>query len=442
MFQKTTLQNGLRILTIPTQGTKTVTVLILVKTGSRYETKNISGISHFLEHMFFKGTKKRPNTKQISEELDRVGGEFNAFTHKEYTGYYAKVASAHLDLALDVISDIFFNSKFDTKEIEREKGVIIEEINMYLDTPMRYVETLFEQLMYGNNPMGWDIAGDKQVIKDLARPQFLKYLNSNYLTKNTLVCVSGNIDKESIINKSSTNLMRKRMGQKDQELVLDKTKQYFKTTKNGNNPQSLPAKIINNGPKILIQHKETDQAHICLGTSGYSISDPRRFAFIILSSILGGYMSSRLWLSVRERQGLAYYVKSNAQLYTDTGYLSIQAGSDNKRVVQTIKTILKELKKITQKQIGASELNKAKENIKGGLTIELESSDALANFFGLQEILTGKTLTLEQIFAKIDTVTSKDILQVSRDILKTEKLKLAMIGPFKEKKQFESLLTL
>lgn len=421
MFQKTTLQNGLRILTIPTQGTKTVTVLVLVKTGSRHETKEISGISHFLEHMFFKGTKKRPNTKQISEELDRVGGEFNAFTHKEYTGYYAKVASAHLDLALDVISDIFFNSKFDAKEIEREKGVIIEEINMYLDTPMRYVETIFEQLMYGNSPMGWDIAGDKQVIKDLARPQFLKYLNSNYLTKNTLVCVSGNIDAKSIINK---------------------TKQYFKKTKNGNDPQSLPAKIINNGPKTLIQYKETDQAHICLGTPGYSISDPRRFAFIILSSILGGYMSSRLWISVRERQGLAYYVKSNAQLYTDTGYLSIQAGSDNKRAVQTIKTILKELKKTTQKQIGASELKKAKENIKGGLTIELESSDALANFFGLQEILTGKTLTLEQIFAKIDGVTSKDILQISRDILKTEKLKLAMIGPFKKKEQFESLLTL
>lgn len=421
MFQKTTLQNGLRILTIPVQGTKTVTVLILVKTGSRYETKNISGISHFLEHMFFKGTKKRPNTKQISEELDRVGGEFNAFTHREYTGYYAKVASAYLDLVLDVISDIFFNSKFNAKEIEREKGVIIEEINMYLDTPMRYVETLFEQLMYGDSPMGWDIAGDKQVIKDLARPQFLKYLNSNYLTKNTLVCVSGNIDKESIVNK---------------------TKQYFKKTKNGNDPQSLPAKIINNGHKILIQYKETDQAHICLGTSGYNISDPRRFAFVLLSSILGGYMSSRLWLSVRERQGLAYYVKSNAQLYTDTGYLSIQAGSDNKRVAQTIKTVIQELKKIKQKQIGVQELKKAKENIKGSLTIELESSDALANFFGLQEILTGKTLTLEQIFAKIDAVTSKDILQVSRDILKTEKLKLAMIGPFKEKERFESLLTL
>lgn len=419
MFQKITLQNGLRVLTIPVEGTKTVTVLVLVNTGSRYETKEISGISHFLEHMFFKGTKKRPSTKQISEELDKIGGEFNAFTHKEYTGYYAKVGSPHLDLALDVISDIFFNSKLDEKEIEREKGVIIEEINMYLDTPMRYVFDLFEQLMYGNTPMGWDIAGEKEVIKTLSRPQFLRYLNSHYITPNTLVCVSGAIDQHSI-----------------QQSI----QRYFKKVKDGREPQTESAKVLNNGPSVLVKYKETDQTHLCLGVEGYNIFDSRRYALILLSAILGGYMSSRLWLAVRERQGLAYYVRANAQFYTDTGYFIVQAGSDNTRIDKTIKTTVHELKKITQKEIGKQELQKAKENIKGGMMIELESSDSLANFFGLQEILTKNTLTLEEIFANIDSVTTKDILSIARDILRTDRLKLAIIGPFKSEERFKKLL--
>lgn len=421
MFQKTTLQNGLRALAIPVEGTKTVTVLVLVNTGSRYEAKEISGISHFLEHMFFKGTKKRPNTKQISEELDKIGGEFNAFTHREYTGYYAKVGSPYLDLALDVISDIFFNSKLDEKEIEREKGVIIEEINMYLDTPMRYVFDLFEQLMYGNTPMGWDIAGEKKVIKTLSRPQFLSYLNSHYITSNTLVCVSGAID---------------------QRTIQEKIQRYFKKAKDGKEPKAKPAKVLNNGPSVLVKYKETDQTHLCLGVEGYNIFDSRRYALILLSAILGGYMSSRLWLAVRERQGLAYYVRANSQFYTDTGYFIVQAGSDNTRVDKTIKTTVNELKKITQKEISEQELRKAKENIKGGMMIELESSDSLANFFGLQEILTKNTLTLEEIFANIDSVTTKDIHSVACDILRTKRLKLAIIGPFKDEERFKRLLQL
>lgn len=419
MFQKTTLQNGLRVLTIPVEGTKTVTVLVLVNTGSRYETKKISGISHFLEHMFFKGTKNRPNTKSISEELDRVGGEFNAFTHKEYTGYYAKVAAPYLDLALDVISDIFLNSKFDAKEIEKEKGVIIEEINMYLDTPMRYVSDIFEQLMYGDTPMGWDIAGEKEVIKSLSRPQFIKYLKSNYSAKNTLVCVSGNIDNSSI---------------------AQKIQRSFGKTKDNIEPDYIPVKIANNGPSVLIKEKNTDQTHICLGAEGYNLSDPRRYAFILLGAILGGYMSSRLWLAVRERLGLAYYVRASAQFYTDSGYLVVQAGSDNSRVAKAIQTIVAELKKIKEKNVSRQELQKAKDNIKGSLMLDLESSDSLANFFGLQEVLTGKTLTLEEIFNMIDKVTIQDIQAVAQDIIKNDKLKLAMIGPFQDKDKFLKLL--
>lgn len=421
MFKKTILPNGLRLVTIPVEGTKTATVLVLVNTGSRFEDRKINGVSHFLEHMFFKGTKKRSNTKAISEELDRVGGEFNAFTHKEYTGYYAKVGSPHLDMALDVISDIFLNSKLDAKEIKREKGVIVEEINMYLDTPMRYVGDLFEQLLYGDNSMGWDIAGNKEVVRSLERPDFIKYFNSHYLTENTIVCVSGNIDSESVIRKVS---------------------QYFKKARHGVQPKVSPAKMTNGGQSVLLHYKETDQTHLYLGVPAYDLFDPRRYALILLSAILGGYMSSRLWLSVREKNGLAYYVRAGAQFYTDSGYFAVKAGSDNTRVDKTIKTIVNELKKIKQKPVGKEELKKAKENIKGSLMIDLESSDALADFFGLQEILTKNILTLEEVFASIEKVTTKDIFSVARDILKTEKLRLAMIGPFKEDEKFKRLLSL
>ena len=419
MYKKHLFSNGLRLVTASMKGTKAVTVLVLIGTGSKYETKENSGISHFLEHMFFKGTKKRPNTLAIAETLDRVGGEYNAFTSKEYTGYYAKVDAKHLDLALDWVSDIFLNSKLDSKEIEREKGVIIEEINMYLDTPIRYIGDLWEELLYNNQPAGWGVIGDKQVIAKMKRGQFLDYIKGHYLAKNVVIVVAGNI--------------REIKSQKS------KIKSYFANIKLGK--PKLKKKVVEKQkkPGVLVHYKKTDQSHLYLGVRAYDIFDDQKYALGLLSVILGGNMSSRLWISVREREGLGYYIRSSIQAYTDSGYFVTQAGVDNKRVEKAIKIILDEYKKITQEKISIAELKKAKDYICGSTILDMESSDAVASFYGGQEILTGKVLTLEEKFAKIKAVTIDDIYEVANDIFRPERLNLALIGPFKDKKKFEKL---
>lgn len=419
MFQKFTLKNGLRAIAIPLKNSQAVTVLALVGTGSKYETKSINGISHFLEHMFFKGTKKRPNTLDIAEELDKVGGEYNAFTGKEYTGYWAKVDFRHLDLALDVVSDIFLNSKLDAKEISREKGVIIEEINMYLDMPMRYVGDLWEKLLYGNQPAGWNIAGEKEIVANLKREDFVKYMRGHYTSKNTVVIVAGQINENDI---------------------LSKIKKYFSGTKIAKAPRKKPVHEKQKNPSCLIHYKKTDQTHFCLGVRTYDVFHKDKYVLGLLAVILGGNMSSRLFISVRERQGLAYYIKTEDQAYTDSGYLVTQAGVDNSKAEKAVQVILEEYKKIAQKGVGASELKKAKDYIKGSAILNLEASDDWASFVGTQEIITGKVLTLEEKFVKIDAVTEEDIKRVAKDMFMPEKLNLALIGPFKDKRKFEKLL--
>lgn len=416
MFQKTTLKNGLRILTIPMQGTKTVTVLIMVAAGSKYENKKNNGISHFLEHMFFKGTKKRPNTLAISEELDRVGGAYNAFTSEEHTGYWAKVDYKHIDLALDVVSDIFLNSTLPLKEIEREKGVITEEINMYQDTPIQYVSEVFSKLLYGDQPAGWFIAGEKENVALFKREDFIKYMNEHYSSKNTVVCVAGNLENKNL-----------RL----------KIQNYFKNIKDSKPKPKLKVAEQQTKPKILVQHKETDQTHFCLGVRGYSLSHPDKYAISILSLILGGMMSSRLWIAVRERQGLAYYVRTNSESQTDTGFLVTQAGVPHEKAQKAIKIILKEYFRIVNKEVPENELKKAKECIKGRMMLELESSDSLASFACAQEILKKKILTPEQVFLKIDSITSDDIQRVAKDIFQNRKLNLAVICPKKQSLNFK-----
>lgn len=417
MYKKTTLKNGLRILTVPMKGTKTASVMVLVGTGSKYETKDINGLSHFLEHMFFKGTKKRPNTLAISESLDRVGGEYNAFTSQEYTGYWAKVDVNHFELALDWVSDIFLNSKLEAKEIEKEKGTIIEELNMYLDMPMRHVMDLWINLLYGDQPAGWNVGGTKENIKSMKREQFVKYLKEHYSSKNTIVVIAGNIKNTSV------------------ELA----KKYFKSINGGDNKDKVGVKEHQNNPKTLIHYKKTDQTHLCLGFRGYDIFHPDKYALGLLGTILGGNMSSRMFISIREEQGLAYYVRTVVDMDTDTGSLFTRAGVDNSKVERAIKSILKEYKKISEIKITQKELQKAKDYTKGSTLIDMESSDAQASFAGFQELLTKEILTLEEKFVKMDAVTVDDIQKVAKDIFRPEKLNLALIGPFKENK-FEKLL--
>lgn len=421
MYKKTTLKNGLRIITVPQKGTRAVTVLVLIGAGTKYETKNINGISHFLEHMFFKGTKKRPNTLKIAETLDRVGGVYNAFTAKEFTGYWAKVDLKHSDLALDWVSDIFLNSKLEEKEIKKEKGVIVEEINMYSDTPIGYIGHLWEELLYGDQPAGWSVLGKKKIITKLKREQFLNYLKNHYSAKNTIVCVAGNINLKS---------------------TEGKIKEYFRSIKTISPKQKLKVIERQKRPKSLIYFKKTDQTHLCLGVRGYDLFHPQRYAQAILTAILGGYMSSRLFISIRERRGLAYYVLTASENATDTGCLVTQTGIDHKNVEKVINLILKEYKSLKRKKISKKELKKAKDNIKGKMALLLESSDAQASFYAGQELLENRILTPEEVFKKIDKVSQSDILKVARDIFQPQKLNLALIGPFKDKDRFEKILKL
>ncbi len=418
MFRKTTLKNGLRIIAVPQKGTRAVTVLVLVATGSKYENKKINGISHFLEHMFFKGTKKRPNTTAIAETLDKVGGIYNAFTGEDYTGYFVKVDAKHFDLALDVISDIYLNSKLDSKEIKKEKRVIIEEINMYYDHPSSYIQSLWNKALYGDQPAGRDIAGTKESVLAISRNQLVDYMKTQYTGSNTIVCIAGNVSGN----------------------VEAKAKRYFSKINIGNIIEKPCVVEKQTQPESLVNFKNTDQTHFCLGVRAYNLFHPNRYVLELLGLILGGMMSSRLFIKVREQLGLAYYVKTGISSDPDTGCLVTQAGVDNKRAEKAVSAVLKEYKRISQNKISIKELKKAKDHFTGKMSLLFEASDSQASFYGIQELLEKKTLTPEEIYAKINKVSVNDILKVSKDIFKPEKLNLALIGPFKDKTKFQKLL--
>lgn len=421
MFQKTILRNGLRIITVPMKSTRAVTVLVVVGTGSKYETKEINGISHFLEHMFFKGTKKRPTTLKIAETLDKVGGVYNAFTSEEFTGYWAKVGWRHLDLALDWVSDIFLNSKLEQKEIKREKGVIIEEINMYLDTPVDYIGDLWEKLLYGDQPAGWLTIGEKKNILKFERGCLLDYFRNHYSTLNTVVCIAGNFNQKE---------------------VKKKIKRYFKSLKKKPPKEKLKVIEKQKRPKSLVYYKKTDQTHLCLGVRGYNLFQSEKYAQEILATILGANMSSRLFISVRAKKGLCYYIRTSSDYSTDTGYLVTQAGVPHKNIGKVIDLILKEYKDLKTKKVSAQELQKAKDYLKGVSILSLESSDVRASFYSLQELLSRKILTPEEKFAKLDKVTPNDVQKVAQNIFRPEKLNLALIGPHKDDSKFQQLLKL
>ena len=419
MFKKTTIKNGLRIITVPQKNTQSLTVLVLVGTGSKYEKKEINGISHFLEHMYFKGTKKRPSTIAIAETLDKVGGIYNAFTAEEYTGYFAKIALSHFDLALDWVSDIFLNSTLPEKEVEKEKGVIIEEINMRQDHPIEYIQILWSKLLYGDQPAGWDIAGTKESVADMTRGKLIDYMKKQYVASNTIVSIAGNFNES---------------------LAIKKVKEFFSKIKTRKSIEEPKVVERQQKPNLLLHFRETDQTHLSLGVRSFNLFHPKRYAQDLLAIILGGMMSSRLFIEVRCKLGIAYYINTNSEANPDTGFLFTQTGLDNKNVEKGILTILKEYKKISQKRVPISELKKAKDYLNGKTMLLLESSDAQASFYAGQELLENKILTPKEIFAKIDKITQDDILKVAQEIFRPEKLNLALIGPFKDKKPFEKLL--
>jgi predicted Zn-dependent peptidase len=420
-FKKTLFSNGLRVITLPLKNTKAVTILILVGTGSKYERKELNGISHLLEHMAFKGTKNRPKAFDIAKELDGVGGVYNAFTGKEYMGFWVKVDKSHLNLACDVLSDMLFNSLFKTKEIEKEKKVIFEEINMTKDDPKSYVVELWEKLLYGDQPAGRTITGSKETVAKISRQDLLEYLESQLTGKSVVIVLAGNFWQGDALSKIRHFFSR---FPKKEPAIKEKTREFQKE------------------PQVLLKFKETDQCHLCLGTRTFNLFSPKRYPLAVLSVLLGGIMSSRLFIEVREKRALGYYIYSYPQHYTDTGYLVTQAGVDNKRVKEAIGVILKEYKRVRERKIPQKELKKAKENIKGKIYLSLETSDAWASFLGTQEILKKEISLPDKECAMIDKVTKDDVLKVAQEIFRPEKLNLALIGPFKEKNIFKDLLKL
>jgi len=418
-YKKTTLKNGLRIITVPMKDTQTATIAVMVGVGSRYEAKKEAGLTHFIEHMFFKGTQKRPTALAISEELDAIGGEFNAFTSKDRTFYYAKADAKHLEIALDVISDMYLNSKLEQEEIEREKGTIIQELNMYEDTPMRMVGDIFEGLLYPGNALGLDIVGNKKTIQSFNRKDFLNYMKIFYVANDTVVCVAGKIQEQRII---------------------ERIKKVFAGMNKGKKPHAK--KVIENqkGAKVKIKFKKTDQTHLIIGNRAYHENHKDRFALSLLSIILGGNMSSRLFIEVRERRGLAYSVRTGVDSFRECGYIATQAGVEHENLEKTVEVILSEYKKISTEITGEKELQKAKDFVKGKGVMGFEASDEVMMFFIEQEMKKEKIMTLPEIFAKIDKVTADDILRVAKDVFRENTLNLAVIGPHRDAKKIEKLL--
>ncbi len=421
MFQKIILENGSRLILAPQEGTQTVTLLVLFGVGSRYEENKINGVSHFIEHLMFKGTKRRPTTLALSKELDGVGAEYNAYTSKDFTGYFIKINHKHLNLACDIISDMLYHSKFDPEELEREKKVIIEEINMYEDNPLTLVEELFEEVVYQGNSLGWLVSGTKETVSGVTRDQMVKYRDFFYRPANTVIGLAGNLGTG----------------------VTETVSRYFVSGKVLADLKPIkfePFKNKQAEPQINLKFKKTEQVPIALGFPGYSYSDPRKYALYALGIILGGNMSSRLFISVRERLGLAYYIRTGINVYQDTGSLVIQAGLETKRADQAIKVILEELSRIKKEGVSAEELKRAQDFFEGKITLELEDSSQLADWYAKQELLTNEILTPEERIKEMFAVSREEVRAVANDLFKATKINLALVGPFKEKAKFMKLL--
>ncbi|MHB8468682.1 MAG: M16 family metallopeptidase [Gaiellaceae bacterium] len=417
VFDRHVLDNGLRVLTANLDHAQSVTCMVMLAAGSRYETRDNNGIAHFSEHMFFKGTERRPTTRDIAGEIDALGGEFNAFTGKEYTAYYVKCAAEHRDVALDVLVDMLRRSKFDAEEIDREKGVIVEEMNMYFDTPRDYVSGVYDELMYGDQPLGWDILGRKETVRGATRETFRSYLDSWYHPSRMVLGLGGNVGADAL--------------ERAQALLGD-----LPAVETG---EPAPARPHRNG-RVKVFTKQSDQAHICVGVPSYPLEHPDRYAVQLLATVLGGGMSSRLVTEVRERRGLAYYVFGINHSYTDAGSLYAQAGVDINRIDEAIATVVEQLKLIAGESVPAAELEKARSFSKGRFVLQLESPQGLILFGLRKEVLEGRAPDPEEVLAGLSAVTAEDVQRVAQDLIDEQSLRLALIGPFDDAERFEKLL--
>jgi predicted Zn-dependent peptidase len=419
VFERQQLDNKLRVLTAPLPHAQSVACFVMLAAGSRYERADNRGIAHFAEHMFFKGTDRRPSSRDLTTLIDGIGGEFNAFTSKEYTGYYVRCAGADRDTAFDVLLDMLRHSKFDPEEIDREKGVILEEMNMYQDTPRDHIGTVYENLMFGDIPLGWETLGTKETVKAANRDTFLQYIDEWYTPDRMVIGVSG------MVGSDLTPML--------EELLGD--------MKPNGNKQPLPAELDRSpGPRVAVHHKDADQAHLILGVPSYPIDHPDRYALQMLSAVLGSGMSSRLFLEVRERRGLAYYVHGMNHSYTDAGSLLAQAGVDIKRIDEAITVIVEQFARMADETVPSDELEKSRSMIKGRFVLRTEGPQGLLMYGLNREVLEGAALEPEELLKKIDAITAEDVQRVARDLISTDKLHLAVIGPFDDEARFAKLL--
>ncbi len=419
VFERTNLSNGLRVVTAPLPHAQSVACYIMLSAGSRYENASNRGIAHFAEHMFFKGTEKRPTSRDLTTIVDGMGGEFNAFTSKEYTGYYIRCAGAERDTALDVLVDMLRNSKFDAGELEREKGVILEEMNMYFDTPRDYVSSVYEELLFGDNPLGWETLGKRETIKAATRETFVDYLDHWYTPARMVVGVAGMVGDD----------LHTRL----EDLLGDL----------GGNGAGSPVPAVvdrSSEPRVRVHRKDSDQAQICIGVPSYELTHPDRYALQLLGTVLGTGMSSRLFLEVRERRGLAYYIYGLNSAYTDAGTLYAQGGVDIKRVEEAITVIVEQFRGMASEVVPADELEKARALAKGRFVLQTESPNGLLLFGLRREVLEGKAAEPEELLDGLDAVTAEDVLRVAQDVIGNGRLRLAVIGPFDDADRFEKLL--
>ena len=418
-YKKKILKNGLRIITAPMSGNSTTTILVLVKAGTDYESNTDNGISHFLEHMCFKGTTNRPNAGDIALDLDKLGSRYNAFTGYEYTGYWAKAHYKQSERLTDILSDMYLNPVFDEDEIKKEKGVILEELNLYRDLPMRQVEEDFLQLLYKNQPAGMLLVGTKKNIKKFKRKDFLEYRKKRYTAQNTIVVIAGKFDEK--------------------KMIAD-IKNQFKDINLNRSPKKVKIKDTQNKARVFVRNKKVDQTHLYLGVRSYNLFHKDVAVVSLIANVLGAGMSSRLFNKLRNELGVCYYVRADNEPSTDHGFFSVSAGVDNKRVNEVVSVFLSELKKIKEELVGEEELKKVKDYIIGNMYLGLELSDSVAQYLGFQELLKNKILTPQEKVEKIKAITAGDIKRVANKIFQDVKLNLALIGPIKNKKSLQKIL--
>jgi predicted Zn-dependent peptidase len=419
MYQRITLPNGIRVFVAPITHVRSVSVAFYFGVGARYEEDRIAGASHFIEHMLFKGTERFPTAQSISETIEGVGGVLDAATDKEVTVYSAKVASAHFERALDVMCDMVLRPLMRADEIQRERDVIIEELNMYRDSPADWVSVLADEAMWPGLALGREVAGTRDTVEGLTREILLDYKARHYTPGNLVISIAGDISQERAL-----------------ELITSRLADWPAAPTASWTPNPIPVGV----PRARLETRPTEQTNLCLLTPGLAHTDQRHYALTLLNAALGDGMSSRLFIEIRERLGLAYDIGSAPTYYHDTGAFSISAGVEPKRAAPTIAAIARELKRLREEPLSAEELARAKEYTKGRMALRLEDTATVAAWMGGQEIVTGEPLELDEVMARLDATQSEDIQKLAQDLFREEALRLAIIGPQKGLAEFERVL--